>query len=333
MTQNLGHEPRRRRAEEHFTITYDGPAVDGGRMSVQELAPALIALSRAVEAAQQVAEPLGTLPALDIRAMRNGSFAVDLVVYDSGLVQATLDLLAGREASAIVNLAELVGITFGGFRLVGWLARRRIRHQERLPNGMVRITFDDGQTILIPGDSLRLAADKPFREAARDVVAPVAGEGVDVVVLSSDRDPDPVVIAKEDLLGFDVPPVLEEELIDNEREVVLRPVSVAFTEGNKWRVSDGDATFWASVSDQAFLKRVESGVEVFSKSDILRARLRTRSFRDVDGELRTERTIVEVIAHMPGPREVALPFEHEPPQPEPPQPEPPQRGGGPDLGL
>jgi len=316
MTQNSPQETRRRRAEENFTITYDGAAVDGGRMSVQQLAPALIALSRAVEAAQQVAEPLGSLPALDIRAMRDGSFAVDLVVYDSGVVQAALNLLAGREATAIVNLAELVGITFGGFKLVRWLSRRRIRRQEALPNGMVRITFDDGQTITIPSDSLRLAADKPFREAARDVVAPVAGEGVDTVALSSDREPESVVVSKEDLPGFDVPPALEEELVDNEREVVLRPVSVAFTEGNKWRVSDGDATFWTSVSDQNFLERVESGVEVFSKSDILRARLRTRSFRDVDGELRTERDIVEVMSHVPGPRDVPLPFEQDPPDDE-----------------
>ena len=105
--------------------------------------------------------------------MRDGSFAVDLIVYDSGLVQAALDTLAGRDATAIVNLAELVGITFGGFKLVRWLARRKIRSQEALSSGMVRITFDDGQTITIPSDSLRLAADKPFREAARDVVAPV----------------------------------------------------------------------------------------------------------------------------------------------------------------
>jgi hypothetical protein len=140
-------------------------------------------------------------------------------------------------------------------------------------------------------------------------VAPLRSEGVDTVRLSSPQDPEPVVVHEDDLVGFDVPAALEEELVDDEREVVLRPVSVAFTEGNKWRVSDGDAVFWTSVSDSTFLNRIESGLEAFSKSDILRVRLRTRSFRDPDGELRTDRDIVQVISHVPGPRDVPLPFE------------------------
>lgn len=298
------------REEEHFTITYVGPAVEGGRMNVQELAPALIALSKAIQAAQHLTEPLAPEPALDIRAMREGSFAIDMIVSEGSFLQTALDLLAGRETSATVNLATLVGIVFGGFKLTRRLATRRIRRQEDLADGMVRITFDDGQTLVIPRDSVRLTADKPFREAARDVVAPVYTEGVDAVELTSARE-EPVRVEKPDLAGFDVPASPEIELLDSVREAVLRPVSVAFVEGNKWRVSDGDAIFWASISDQNFLDQVASGAEVFSKADILRARIRSRSFRDAEGELRTEHEILEVISHVPGPRDVPLPFEAE----------------------
>src|SRR5689334_13543981 len=127
-------------AEEHFTITYVGPAVEGGRMSVQDLAPALIALSRTIQAAHHVAEPFGNEPALEIRAMRDGSFAIDLILVEGvPLVQAAIDFFAGKEASAAVNLAELVGIVFGGFKLTKYLAGRRIRAQEELEHGMVRI--------------------------------------------------------------------------------------------------------------------------------------------------------------------------------------------------
>lgn len=294
-------------SEQQFTVTYRGPAVELGRMSVQELAPSLIALSRALQETQRVTNPLGPEPALDIRAMRDGSFAVDLIVSEGGLVQTAIDFLAGRETTAAVNLAELVGVTFGGFALVRRLIRK-IRKTDELEDGTVRITFGDGSTIVIPQDSLLIASNREFREAARDVMQPLSREGVDEVELSSPVT-EPVVVQRDDLPSFDLPSIEEELLVDGERVVVLRPVSVAFAEGNKWRVSDGESIFWASLRDQAFLDRVTSGAESFTKSDILRARLLTRQFRDRDGDLRTEHEILEVLAHVPGPRDVPLPFE------------------------
>lgn len=125
------------RAEEHFAITYDGPAVAGGRMSVQELAPSLIALSRAVQEAQHVLEPLGRQPSLDIHAMREGSFVVDLALTE-GILQGAMDFLSGKETTAVVNLGSLVGYVLGAFTLTKWL-RKKIARREDLPDGMVRI--------------------------------------------------------------------------------------------------------------------------------------------------------------------------------------------------
>jgi hypothetical protein len=296
-------------AEETFTITYDGSGLVAGRMSVRDLAPALIALSDAIREAQQLTHPGEPEPSLDIQALREGSFAIDLLLREgAGLLQSAIDLLSGRESTAGANLAGLVAGVFGAFQIIKRLATRRIRQQEQLADGTVRITFDDGQSITIPRDSLRLAADKPFREAARQVVAPVAREGVEVVIFSSAREGS-VEVTKPDLPGFEVPGIEEQPLADQEREVALRPVNVAFTEGNKWRVSDGESTFFATVTDLQFLNRVETAQEVFAKSDILRARLRTRQWRTSDGDLRTEHQILEVLEHVAGPRQVPLPFE------------------------
>jgi hypothetical protein len=298
-----------RRSEEQFTVTYRGPAVEGGRMDVQALAPALIALSRSIQEAQHVLDPLAPRPALDVRAVRDGSFAVDLVLTEGSLIQGALDLLTGRDATAIVNLAELVGAVFGGYKLTRWL-NRRIRGREPLPNGMVRIAFDDGQQLTIPETSLAIVGDKGFRESARDAVAPLRDEGMTNVELSRVGD-EPVLIERADLAGFDLPPTPEQELADYEQVSALRPVTVAFTEGNKWRVYDGETTFFATILDQVFLDRVEAGDESFSKSDILRARVRTRQWRDAEGELRTERQILQVLQHLPGSRDVPLPFDEE----------------------
>lgn len=295
-------------ADETFTITYSGPTVAGGRMSVRELAPALLALSDTIRQAQRVAYPGEPDPALEIKALREGSFAIDLILSDAeGLLQNAIDLLSGREATAAANLGALVAMVFGGFRLTKALATRKIRRQERIRNGVVRVTFDDGVTMTLRQESLRLAADRPFREAARHVVAPLAAEGVESVELSSPREEN-VQIEQRDLVGFEIPPVEEQELVDEERTVVLRPVNVAFAEGNKWRVSDGESTFFATVDDLGFLHRVETAQEVFAKTDILRARVRTRQWRTADGDLRTDHHIVEVLEHVPGPRQIPLPF-------------------------
>ena len=73
---------------------------------------------------------------------------------------------------------------------------------------------------------------------------------------------------------------------------------VAFTEGNKWRFSDGDATFFATIEDPDFLAAVNLGIERFAKNDMLRVRLRTKQTRDATG-LHTEHAVVAVVQHIP----------------------------------
>jgi hypothetical protein len=82
--------------------------------------------------------------------------------------------------------------------------------------------------------------------------------------------------------------------------LVLRPVKVAFTEGNKWRFSDGETTFYAAIEDVQFVARVDLGTERFAKNDMLRVRLRTRQTRGTDGDLHTERTVLQVLEHISG---------------------------------
>ena len=89
---------------------------------------------------------------------------------------------------------------------------------------------------------------------------------------------------------------------------------MAFVSGNKWRLTDGDATFHAAIADLNFLNKVDRGEEEFSRTDILRVELRTTQWR-TDSGLRTEHTVERVIEHIRGPREVPLPFEDSDPSP------------------
>ena len=108
--------------------------------------------------------------------------------------------------------------------------------------------------------------------------------------------------------AFSVPAAPDEVLLDQEREVNLQPLNIAFQESNKWRVTDGSQPFYASLADQQFLTKIMTSQERFGRGDILKVRLHTRQYRTDEG-LRTDHTILEVLQHIRGPQEVPLPLE------------------------
>jgi hypothetical protein len=114
-------------------------------------------------------------------------------------------------------------------------------------------------------------------------------------------------VTKSDVSSFEIPTSPDEPISDVEREVALKLASVAFVSGNKWRLTDGESTFHATIADPDFLGKVDRGEEQFSRTDILRVRLHTQQWR-TDAGLRTEQTVMKVLEHIHGPREVPLPF-------------------------
>ena len=101
-----------------------------------------------------------------------------------------------------------------------------------------------------------------------------------------------------------VPPPDVVLLSDTTREVGLRLLNVAFVSGHKWKVSDGDSDLFVIMADVPFVLRVESNEETFSAGDLLRCELRTQQWQAPSGQLSNDHTIVGVIKHSRGPRNV-----------------------------
>lgn len=293
--------------DEQFAVTYHGPALEAGTMEVRQLAPSLLAVADLVQEANRLGNPGGSPPAVQIVATRPGSFIVDLLLTDAvTMVDRAVDLFAGRAVTATVNLSGLVTIALGAMELIRRLRGRRIARQNETRPGYVRLTFDDDTTLEVPTQSVALARDLAFRQAARDLVQPLGSEGITRIVLS--RGPaDRVSIPAEDLPAFAIPDAVDELLSDTSREVVVSLLNVAFVHGNKWRLSDGENSFYATLQDLDFLRRVETNEEEFASGDLLRVRLRTQQWRS-DGQVRNEHVVEQVIEHIRGPRTVPLPF-------------------------
>lgn len=298
--------------EESFRVTYDGPSVDDGRMDVRDLAPALLAVAEGMQEAQMLLAPGAPPVSLHITATREGSFIVDLALVSDnrGIFQTTIDVLAGQGVTAGVNLQTIVAAAVGAILLLKKLKNRHIATTQPADLGTITVTFVDGTQITIPGASLQLAQSVTFRQRIRELVAPVTQPGINEVRISY-RDT-VIEIDESETVAFELPPVPDELLLENDREVIVSLVNVSFKDGNKWKFSDGAQTFWAEVHDLPFLTRVERNVEAFRSGDMLRVQLHSRQYRTGDG-LKTDHTISLVKDHLTGSRSIPLPFD-EPPE-------------------
>lgn len=285
-----------------MSLQYEGPAVDAGTMDVRALAPALIATADAMREAHTLLEVAGPAPRVEVRATRPGSFIVDLLIAESvdTLYQRAIAIFTSPPVLAVDDLMGLIAAVIGSVNVVKLIRNRKINQIEHRPNDVTVIILEDGTRIEIPAASpaLRLVVDADYRQALNNMVEPLrGGRGVDRVTLSAGNIAETVTAG--DLPAFELPPALEEDLGVEDTTVVLRPVSVAFTEGNKWRFSDGEATFFAAIEDPVFLAAINLGNERFAKNDMLRVQLRTRQTRDGSG-LHVERSVVHVLQHIPG---------------------------------
>lgn len=300
-------------AEAEFRVEYDGEALRTGRMPVRELAPALLALGDLFAEASTVIYPDRPPASLEIKATEAGSFDVHLIL--SG-IDSAWDQIAGlassEDGNAIKWLVGLIASGYGAsqglFAFQRWLKGRRSAQPSADPQqpGLITFTDDDGNSIQVPSEVVTLNSNVSIRKKTRAVVEPLDRQGVDELrfVVESETTCE---ITRSDVAAFTVPEPIEEELSDDVVSTAVEIVSPDFVPGNKWRVTDGNETFWVAIDDEVFWARVARGQESFSAGDILRCRMRFLATRG-DAGLRTERSIVEVLEHIPKVRPVQMPL-------------------------
>jgi hypothetical protein len=298
-------------AETSFDVVYDGPALTDGSMLVRDLAPALLALGDLVAEASVTVYPGRTPAALSIKATEEGSFLVRLILEAKDQL---VDFFSGDPVTALINLQELLFGTVS-ISLLGLIkqirGRKVVRQEPEVESGHVRLTLADGTVIEgVPAAVLELYRNLEVQRHAREVVAPLRREGVEVIQFRIEQQVTVEITAAE-VESFEPPAIEPVALTDETTTLVVSIASVAFVEGNKWRLDDGSQTFWAVMDDAEFLDRVEHG-ESFRKGDMLRCRIRVIQSHGVDG-LHTERQVKKVIEHIP--RELQLRLEDGEPGP------------------
>jgi Phage integrase family len=208
-------------AETAFGVAYDGPALVDGRMAVRDLAPALLALGDLFADAGLEAYPDRGPVTLNIQAApERGSFVIHLIVEAKGVWDQVTSFFDSEAITALNNLEATVFGPVGIFALIKWLRGRKVKSQERVREGYIRLTLEDGDTIEVPTTVVELTRNQAVRQKAREVIAPLETEGVDSVEFRPSSQP-AIRVEAADLPAFKAAEPEEEPLGTQETVMVL----------------------------------------------------------------------------------------------------------------
>ena len=293
-----------------FSIVYDGPALHDGTMDVRDLAPALLAVGQFFEAANETLNGDRASVKVNVVATKDGSFEV-LLGLDQSLIAQAVELLTSETVTAAINLKELLigGAGVAGSAAAGliaylkWLKRRKPDKLETLKDGRTRVTIE-GDTLEVANAVLRLAADDNVRRALHKLIAePLEQDGIDHFCATDNRNS--AVVEEQEAEYFKREENDDQPLLDETRKVAVSIRSLAFAEGNKWRLDDGTSRFLATIEDGSFLSRVENSDVAFSKGDILICEVRTRQYQE-GLKLKSVHTVEKVLEHRRAAKQLRL---------------------------
>jgi hypothetical protein len=287
---------------ERFHVVYDGPALAEHRMDVRDLAPALVAFADLFTAVNKEINGDAAEVRVQVNAsFKAGSFGIDLVATQHLLSQLK-DIFSGTGASAIANAGGILGLIgmagSTGYGLVQLLLKLKGHKPVRIEQKgeIARVWINQTETIEVERNVIRLYRNSVVRASLEKVVSPLERDGIDDfgVVMNGakvlDIHTDDVPSFNADTTDADV-----EIVSDITARKLLQIESLTFKDGNKWRVSDGNATYHVAIDDKEFLAKIDAG-ERFGKGDVLVVDL--RQVQVIEGaKLVTESTIVKVIEH------------------------------------
>lgn len=294
------------RVADEFSVKFDGAAFDAHTMDVRMLAPSLLALGDAFQAAHAALSQDGAgdgtpAPTLQIQATNEGSFDIDLIV----------GMFGNDPLSRTVNIATVSGVNLyvlvqGAIRLMGFLRGRKLQELERptvVAHGEIVYRSPDGHVLTFPLGAEVLVNDGKFRAAISGFTEPLDAEGVESVSIRSNAEPEaPVVIPASERSSYEYQP--EETLLDRStRQTKVKALTVQLDPDNarKWRFSEGGETITARVMDQKFLLSIQSRLISIGAADLLEVEIEESTFRRAAGGVRIERVIVRVLGIVPGP--------------------------------
>ena len=303
-------------AEDHFRIVYDGPGVDDGEMDVAQLASSLLALGKLIENADAIRT--GEAGRVKVRVksdVKRGSFDVGLAVHwIDGMVDTALAWAMTPKGAGTLALLSLLGFNIkdvgkaggkGLIQAVRWLNGRRVRSQTILEDGNTQITAEDGEAITVHPTVAQMVEDPSVRKSLEQFTEPLREDGVDEIRIEEKSGVVDEKIVSEEAAAFTATAGSDPSSSDTFR-ATYQIKRLFFDRGRKWRLSNGAQTITAEITDEAFWNKIDAAEMSFSKEDYLVCDVRMDQWLSSSG-LKTEYVIVNVVDHIPAPKQDKFP--------------------------
>ena len=286
-----------------FKLVYDGEALKEGEMDVADLAPALLAMGDFVRASARAVYGEEAQVSVKVKATKEGSFEV----YFAMAVEAAGHAWAfwkKDDVQAAAQLAGLMGLSGAG--AVGgaiWAIRKLQGRPATLKSseapGSIEIETPTG-TIVVPEGVGRIVVDRAVRAALERLVAdPLEKDGIDTVIFAQGASAEK--IEESEATWFRAPLTLEADEFVSRYTRAFSIVSLHFTAGKKWRLSDGRGPAKLIViDDEEFNGKVARNEVRFAKGDILICEV-VETSRRTDAGFKSDFEIIKVIEHRPAP--------------------------------
>jgi hypothetical protein len=301
-----------------FIVSFDGPAVSEGRIDVRDLAPALLSLGRLIDAANSAINGDKVPIKVEAKALSDGSFEVhlDAIISLWGAIKTLLDNPNAQAAKSLLEwigiIGTPIGVVGGGvIALYRFLNGRKPDRVSPAPQNSFTITVGD-QSLSVPFEVLKLYQDITVNRAFNEFLTVVEPGRIDNVEFRSEgttKGTGALSLTPDDKNKFVLSEPQPETVVDETRRLALSIRSLAFQEGNKWRMFDGQNTITATIEDRDFIERVNLNMIRFAKGDIMICEVKTVQTQSIDG-LKTEHTVLRVIEHRQAPTQITLPFDN-----------------------
>lgn len=295
--------------KEYFQVVYDGEALQHNEMDVRDLAPALLAISDVLDEANKITYGDKTKVQVNVKGtFKSGSFGFDLSVVQGGIDGLT-SLFNSEQANAASNLLGILGFIIPGGGLIGlllWLRNRKIKNIENVNETKTIIEVENEEKYETNPRVIALFSNVKIRTSIQKVITePLSKEGISSFAIKKDNKE--TVVKKEEKDYFKLSEIPDELLRDEEREVILTVITISFTEGYKWKFSDGNVEFYATISDEAFVNNVQQNKDGFYKDDLFTVKLHEKQWISDTG-LKSDYEITKVLEHRSGAKQIKLPF-------------------------
>jgi hypothetical protein len=216
-------------SEANFKIIFRGSAVDDGEIDVRDLAPALLALGDVFQAASDVLNGDRVKTVVRVKATEQACFEVDLSIAQTAKDAIASLLTYASEnkdgIAAATELAELIlkagtgfaALSGGLFALLKFLKGRKA---DKIEKRASEVHVHIGDNYFVTNNrTIELAENVSVREGARKFASVLNNTGIDSISIKPQGEPEEIY-TKHDLPSFELPPPIEEQLVDEVRRIL-----------------------------------------------------------------------------------------------------------------